>query len=300
MLAKALELETQRTDPSEALAVSVEAITWALRQKIPQSSTKFVLTVLANCASGDTFEAHPSAAYLAEATGQDRKTVLSNLAKLRDWGLIVDTGARKGLTGQVVVYRLICTPDLFAEDTQKRNRSEKGTVPKSRDNSTVFGVQQSQKRDTETSDTSGNKERENARGQGDDQLPEGIDLDRWQAYRQQVECDGKLSAPRLLTALGQLRNLRADGVDCNLVLDAAVMRGFRDLADTARRLEAEGVAIRQPGTALARGSPATPKSRTLQAMNALDEVTDRVKSRTTELDHGRAQGRIKKTTGFEP
>jgi len=86
--------------------VSVEAITWALKQPVKQSSAKFVLVVLANCAHRETSFAFPSAAYIAEATSQDRKTVLANLRRLVEWGFIEDTKERRGTTRQIVVYRL--------------------------------------------------------------------------------------------------------------------------------------------------------------------------------------------------
>jgi len=119
--------------------------------------------------------AFPSSAYLADATGQDRKTVLANLAKLREWGLIVDTGERKGTTGQIVVYRLVCGPDLFTEQSQNRDSPENGTlknsaeigtverVPKTAAKSTVFGAKESQKRDTEPSETKRTKSESRAR-----------------------------------------------------------------------------------------------------------------------------------------
>ena len=69
---------------------------------------KFVLVVLANCASADTWEAFPSAAYLIEATAQDRKTVQTNVKRLIELGYITDTGDRRGRTRQVIVYRLNC------------------------------------------------------------------------------------------------------------------------------------------------------------------------------------------------
>lgn len=107
--------------------MSVEAITWALKQPVPSSPAKFVLVVLANCASGDTLRAYPSVAYIANATGQDRKTVLLNLDRLRGWGLIEDTGDRAGHTRQIVVYRLrgddLLTTVPKTERFQKRNGS---------------------------------------------------------------------------------------------------------------------------------------------------------------------------------
>ncbi|MBO9859312.1 helix-turn-helix domain-containing protein [Xanthomonas sp. A1809] len=162
--------------------MSVEAITWALKQPLDKSSAKFVLVVLANCAGGDNWEAYPSVAYLAEATGQDRKTVLTNMGRLVSAGLIRDTGHRRGTTSQVIVYRLnpptagaqqgdapapAPSVEHQIEQSQKRYRSsvehfgceqarnwdssEGETVPFFPGNSPVFPPKQSQKRDTEPS-----------------------------------------------------------------------------------------------------------------------------------------------------
>lgn len=128
--------------------MSIEAVTWALRQPIKQSSAKFVLVALANCASAESGIAFPSVAYLASATSQDRKTVLANLQRLVEWGQIEDTGKRTGATKQIVVYRVLCGADLFtepaismsAERYQNRNSSENGTVPKTEGKSPVFPV----------------------------------------------------------------------------------------------------------------------------------------------------------------
>lgn len=85
--------------------MSVEAITWALAQPIKHSTAKFVLVCLANCADSEG-KAWPSIAYLCEATAQDRKTVIENLRRLKEAGLLASTGEMKGRTGQVPVYRL--------------------------------------------------------------------------------------------------------------------------------------------------------------------------------------------------
>lgn len=85
--------------------MSVEAITWALAQPIKHSTAKFVLVCLANCADSEG-KAWPSIAYLCEATAQDRKTVIENLRRLKEAGLLSSTGEMKGRTGQVPVYRL--------------------------------------------------------------------------------------------------------------------------------------------------------------------------------------------------
>lgn len=110
--------------------MSVEAISWALQQDVKQSSAKFVLVALANCANGTEFLAWPSVAYLVDATSQDRKTVTANLNRLKEAGYIEDTGERRGNTKQVIVYRLKTPENGPVKDTQKRNSTENGTVPK--------------------------------------------------------------------------------------------------------------------------------------------------------------------------
>lgn len=149
--------------------MSVEAITWALRQPIQHSSAKFVLVVLANCASAENAHAFPSVAYLSAATGQDRKTVTTNLQRLQEWGLIEDTTKRVGATKQIIVYRLICGPDLFQPGEEKRNSSENGTVPKTEGKTPVFPLKDPQKRDTKPSGNKRNRQRE-------DRAPEGTRL----------------------------------------------------------------------------------------------------------------------------
>lgn len=149
--------------------MSVEAITWALRQPITHSSAKFVLVVLANCASAEKAQAWPSVAYLSTATGQDRKTVMNNLQRLQEWGLIEDTGKRVGDTKQIVVYKLICGPDLFATpaetvpktgQSQKRDSTENGTVPLSTGNSTVFPAKSTENGTRNRQEPKGTKEGE--------------------------------------------------------------------------------------------------------------------------------------------
>ena len=124
--------------------MSVEAITWALKQPVKHSSTKFVLVALANCADGATLRAWPSVAYLCEATSQDRKTVLANLKRLIDTGFIQDTGARMGGTKSVVVYQISSTENGTPKQSQERDSSNKQAVPFFPASSTVFPQKQSQ------------------------------------------------------------------------------------------------------------------------------------------------------------
>lgn len=86
--------------------MSVEAISWALKQPVKHSSEKFVLVALANFANGHSFECWPSVAYLCEATAQNRKTVIENIGRLITDGYISDTGSKKGRTGRIKTYIL--------------------------------------------------------------------------------------------------------------------------------------------------------------------------------------------------
>lgn len=217
--------------------MSVEAITWALKMPIPSSSAKFVLVVLANCASAATGCAHPSLAYIAEATGQDRKTVIANLAKLREWGLIEDTGERHGATKQVIEYRLR-DADLFEEQAQKRNRSKTGTVPKKAGNSPVFPRKQSQKRDTEPSGTYQEPEKQK-QGASAPVLPDWLEPDAWAMWHRYRNTGKGWTADAKALSLRKLAQLRDEGHAPRAVIEQSIERGWTGLfpirADFAAR-----------------------------------------------------------------
>lgn len=123
--------------------MSVEALSWALRQPVQHSSAKFVLVVLADCADKLNGTAWPSMSHLCEATSQDRKTVIANIARLKEAGYIEDSGERKGSTKQVVVYRLKSPENGTVKESRKRNSPKSGTVPETDNNSTVFPAKES-------------------------------------------------------------------------------------------------------------------------------------------------------------
>ena len=116
--------------------MSVEAISLALSIPVERSSAKFVLVAMANCANNDMI-CWPSIQYLSDATSQDRKTVIKNIKRLREYGLIEETGEKRGSTGQISVFR------LTIKESQKRNSTENGTVPKTEPKSTVFSHKES-------------------------------------------------------------------------------------------------------------------------------------------------------------
>lgn len=133
--------------------MSLEAITWAIKQPVPRPTAKFVLVMLANLAAPDRrgdVVAWPSIKYLRNSTGLDRKTVQASLILLREAGLIEDAGERVGRTGSVIVYRLNCGPDLFTERAQKESTPKKGAAPKTDESGPKNPAKQAQKRDTDT------------------------------------------------------------------------------------------------------------------------------------------------------
>jgi hypothetical protein len=215
--------------------MSVEAITWALRTPVPASSAKFVLVVLANQASnsqqkGDDWLAFPSIAYIAEATSQDRKTVINNLGKLSEWGLIEDSGKRVGATKQVIVYRLLRANDLFEKQSQKRNSTETGTVPKTDTKSTVLPLEQYQKRDTEPvinrqeSEDQKKGKRANALN-----LPDWMDPEAWAMWHRYRNGSKGWNPDAKRLSLRKLDKLRKEGHDPIVVIEQSIENGWTGL-----------------------------------------------------------------------
>ncbi|MGL5800623.1 MAG: helix-turn-helix domain-containing protein, partial [Plesiomonas sp.] len=114
--------------------MSIDAMRWAKPIKTGRSSSKAVLTWLADMCGAD-LTAYPSIAALADATELNVKTVQSSLKHLVELGLIDDTGERRGATRQVIVYRLVGVNESYADSqhTQKRvsyNTPKNGAVNK--------------------------------------------------------------------------------------------------------------------------------------------------------------------------
>ncbi|MGS1117420.1 hypothetical protein [Castellaniella sp. UC4442_H9] len=88
--------------------MSVAAVHWAFSQKADRSTSKFVLVALANVVRRDDpdWEIYASVEYLVCATSLNRKTVLEALRRLREAGLIIDTGRFAGINQCSPVYRL--------------------------------------------------------------------------------------------------------------------------------------------------------------------------------------------------
>ena len=148
-------------DSTPAQSKQKQAWAWAL--KVGSSSIKSILIALTERAN-KSLVAYPSIACLCDMTELNRKTVIAGLSALVEMGLIEDTGIRAGSTHQIIAYRIMVGNSPKNVTIKNRSNSTKnGTVPETEqfqnfhetvpffpDNSTVFSVKQSQKRDTES------------------------------------------------------------------------------------------------------------------------------------------------------
>lgn len=216
--------------------MSVEAITWALKQSIKPSSLKFVLVAMANCADGREFVAWPSTEYLADATGQDRKTVLKNVGLLRDMGYLIDTGERKGHTKQVHVYRLNSPEIGTIKQYQERNSSKNGTVPNLDEKSTVFPGKQSQISLETVPKTGHGTVKEPSKNRHGNrqyaiQIPAWLSAEtwsRWDEYRKRKGRSG-WTEDAIALSLRKLSELRASGFDPVKVIEQSIECGWTGL-----------------------------------------------------------------------
>ncbi len=218
--------------------MSVEAISWALKQPIKHSTAKFVLVAMANCADGNDFVAWPSIQYLIDATGQDRKTVQANLNRLREIGYLEDTGERKGQTRQVVVYRLKEPEIGRVKEAQKRNSTENGTVPKfpvKRPNFPGKEAQFSQETGPKTGhgtvkepSKEPSRNRQRAR---EVELPDWLPAEVWGMWdRYRVSLNAKSwTADAMRLSLRKLGEFRQQGFSPQAVIENAIEKGWRGL-----------------------------------------------------------------------
>lgn len=215
--------------------MSSEAIAWAFKVNLKPSALKFTLVALCECANYKTGHIHPSIAHLEEITGQDRKTLIANIAKLEQLGLLVDTGGRSGRTGQIKVYRATTETVPNVEQFQKRNSS-------------VFTSKQSQKRDTEPS-----REPSVVKAKAlpttravVPAMPEGVQLNVWNDF---LELRKAKRAPLSNTALAAIdREAAQAGWSINDALAECAARGWQSF-------KADWVKETRNGTATSTSSP---------------------------------------------
>lgn len=220
--------------------MSVEAISWALKQKIKPSTTKFVLVAIANCADGKDAIAWPSVGYLVDATGQDRKTVMAAISRLIDMGYLRDTGERRGQTRQVIVYQLTEPADT-SEQSQKRNCTESGTVPEFPLNGTEFPPKEDRNslgtvpktgHGTINEPSMNRKEPSKRRVKAEPiVLPDWLDPEdwaRWDRFRKKKSGKG-WTDDAMAFNLRTLTTLRNSGHDPKKVIEQSIERGWTGL-----------------------------------------------------------------------
>lgn len=86
--------------------MSRAASDWAWGKNIKPASAKLLLLAMADRAD-ENHKCFPSIARLERDTSLNRKTIMATLSKLQEYGVILDTGERKGSTKSVKVYQLI-------------------------------------------------------------------------------------------------------------------------------------------------------------------------------------------------
>lgn len=190
--------------------MSSEALAWAFKSDVKPSSIKFTLVALCECANYQTGKIFPSIKHLCQITGQDRKTVISNIGKLVSEGWISETGERVGRTGQIKVYQANIGTVPRTEQSQERNSS-------------AFPLEQSQKRDTEPSI-------EPSRYIDKEPLPDWLPMDAWQGWvEMRKQRKRPLTDRATARAINKLDAIRNKGHDIEDLLDRSTINGWLDI-----------------------------------------------------------------------
>lgn len=233
--------------------MSYQAVNWALAQDVRHSAAKFLLVVMAHYADKNTWESFLAVKRMTECTGQDRKTVIVNIARLIEEGFIADTKRRVGETGQIPVY-LINGPkngtasDEGSNETDESNGTEFGTAKESqkRDalesgnstvfphNSTVFPLKQSQisletvPKTVPVIERLKENRKKEPKSSSATEIPDWVPDRAWKAF---VEMRQKIKKP--LTeyakelALKDLQNLVEQGQNAEAVINQSVLKSWQ-------------------------------------------------------------------------
>lgn len=224
--------------------MSLDATRWAWTRTGLRPIHKLILLALSDRAGADD-QAFPSYEQLGADTGADRKTIWQGLKHLQEYGLISDSGHRKGNTGQITVWQLHGVEHRHpSKELQKRNYSKNGTVPKTDRNSSengmgkssVFGPETVPKTEygtyqgTYQRNRSGTNHKKNTRGHDSIDIPDWLNLESWNSF---VEHRKNLKAP--LTdhakklAISKLAELRESGNDPDHVIAQSILNGWKGL-----------------------------------------------------------------------
>lgn len=233
--------------------MSSEALSWAFKSDVRPSSVKFTLVALCECANYQTGKIFPSIKHLCQITGQDRKTVISNIGKLVSEGWLCETGERVGKTGQIKVYQANIGTVPKTEQSQERNGS-------------AFPVKESRKRDTEPS-------MEPSRNIDRVALPDWLPMDAWNGW-----VDMRKQRKRPLTdratnrAINKLDAIRAKGHDIAELLDRSTINGWLDIYEPKETNRAGNSAKpTEPTNAMVRAVIASQARRTADEQRPADD-----------------------------
>jgi hypothetical protein len=240
--------------------MSYQAVNWALAQDVRHSAAKFLLVVMAHHADNNTWESFLAVKSMAACTGQDRKTVIVNIARLIEGGFITDTKKRVGETGQIPVYLLNGTKNgtvssgedggesvisgqknsteigttKEAEQSQKRDSLESDNSTVFPSNSTVFPPEQSQF-SLETVPNLGHgiehlieKQKKEKKNKGAVEIPDWVPLEAWGAFvemRQRIKKPLTEYAKKL--AIDELKNLVDQGQEAKAVINQSVLKSWQ-------------------------------------------------------------------------
>lgn len=233
--------------------MSSEALAWAFKSDARPSSVKFTLVALCECANYQTGKIFPSIKHICQITGQDRKTVISNIGKLVSEGWISETGERVGRTGQIKVYQAHIGTVPETEQSQERNGS-------------VFPIKQSRKRDTEPSmEPSSNIDRV--------ALPDWLPMDAWNGWVEMRKQRKRPLTDRATSrAINKLDAIRAKGHDIEDLLDRSTINGWLDIYEPKETNRAGNSAKpTEPTNAMVRAVIASQTRRTANEQRPADD-----------------------------
>ena len=233
--------------------MSSEALSWAFKSDVKPSSVKFTLVALCECANYQTGKIFPSIKHLCQITGQDRKTVISNIGKLVSEGWLCETGERVGKTGQIKVYQANIGTVPKTEQSQERNGS-------------AFPVKESRKRDTEPS-------MEPSRNIDRVALPDWLPMDAWNGWVEMRKQRKRPLTDRATNrAINKLDAIRAKGHDIAELLDRSTINGWLDIYEPKETNRAGNSAKpTEPTNAMVRAVIASQARRTADEQRPADD-----------------------------
>ena len=191
---------------------------------------KAVMIWLANCANYDR-QCWPKLSDLEEWTNYGRTAIIEAIKSLeKDGYLTIDRSGRNN------VY----TMNKVRDTDQSASRTSPPAGPQ-KSASRTSNVRQADPNSNKTKITNGEKEKVRAQAPSIS-CPNGISDDHWLMWIDQLQSDGKESIARLQASKLQIVRIIRDGGDAEVVIEAAITRGWRDLQDIYAEMKAKASA----------------------------------------------------------